>query len=279
MTDTRSNYLNATESSHINTVRTDTGVAIRPVTDLNGFARCVELQLETWGYADSDTIPRRMFLVAQRAGGQVLGAYDTGADGGVGHHDNMIGFVLSIPGYRDGHSYLHSHMLAVLGYWRDRGIGQRLKLAQRDDALARGIGLIEWTFDPLEIKNAYLNIMKLGAIARRYVANLYGNSTSVLQGGLPSDRLYAEWWLRSPRVEAAVRGEAAQPLQVGKTVKVPGEIYSWRKSESGRERALDVQTANRFELQAAFADGLAVTAFSREADGSGSYGLSTWNEE
>jgi len=123
-----------------------------------------------------------MFVVAEKVGGQVMGAFAGG---------QMIGFALSVPGTRSGHVYLHSHMLAVAKEHRNGGLGRRLKLLQREDALARGIELIEWTFDPLEIKNAYLNIEKLGAIARRYNINQYGITSSPLQGGLPSDRLIA----------------------------------------------------------------------------------------
>ena len=98
-------------------------------------------------------------------------------------------------------AYLHSHMLAVRKQYRNGGLGRRIKLFQREEALRHGFELIEWTFDPLEIKNAYLNIEKLGAIARRYTINQYGITTSPLQGGLPTDRLIAEWWLKSKRVE------------------------------------------------------------------------------
>src|SRR6478672_3196989 len=118
----------------------------------------------------------------------------------------MVGFALAWPGYRSGHCYLHSQMVGVRKQYRDGGLGQQLKLAQRDDALARGFELMEWTFDPLEIKNAYLNIEKLGAIARRYQVNQYGLTTSPLQGGLPSDRLIAEWWMKSRRVTAVLNG-------------------------------------------------------------------------
>src|SRR4051794_13972047 len=132
-----------------------------------------------------------MFVVASKIGGQVIGAF---------HEENLVGFALSIPGSRNGHTYLHSHMLAVREQYRNAGLGRRLKLAQRDDAIARGFELMEWTFDPLEIKNAYLNIEKLGVIVRRYTLNQYGISSSPLQGGLPTDRCVAEWWLNSERV-------------------------------------------------------------------------------
>src|SRR5262249_36861865 len=151
------------------------------------FNKCVDLQKEVWNFADLDVIPLRMFVVADKIGGQVIGTFDG---------DELVGFALSIPGSRNGHPYLHSHMLAVRESLRNAGLGRRMKLAQRDDALTRGYELIEWTFDPLEIKNAYLNIEKLGAIVRRYTINQYGYSSSPLQGGLPTDRLIAEWWLR-----------------------------------------------------------------------------------
>src|SRR6202789_1310618 len=184
-------------------------IDIRSVSTLEQFERCVVLQSEVWGYNDGDTIPRRVFIVAQRIGGQVLGAFDG---------DTMIGFAMSLPGYRDGKAYLHSHMLAVLPEYRNAGLGRRLKLAQRDDALARGIDLIEWTFDPLEIKNAHLNIERLGAISRRYAPGIYGTPSSGLQGGLPSDRLFAEWWLRSQRVQGILSGAEVSRPRVQQTV-------------------------------------------------------------
>src|ERR1019366_5120641 len=119
--------------------------------------------------------------------------------------DVLVGFAMALPGYRDGKPYLHSHMLAVLPEYRNGGLGRRLKLAQRDDALARGFDRMEWAFDPLEIKNAHLNLVRLGAIVRRYIRDFYGPSTSLLQGGLPTDRLVAEWWLRAARGARAKR--------------------------------------------------------------------------
>ena len=119
----------------------------------------------------------------------------------------MAGFVLAYPGIRDGRPYLHSHMAAVLPEFRDLGIGRRLKLVQREDALARGIPLIEWTFDPLQTKNAYFNICRLGAVARRYLTDVYGSTSSPLHAGLPTDRLVAEWHLESERVVDILTGK------------------------------------------------------------------------
>ena len=165
-------------------------IEIGPLTAHTEFRDAVRLQQDIWGFDDIELLPLRLFVVASKIGGQAFGAFDGG---------RMIGFCLAIPGLKPGgKSYLHSHMLGVLPEYRDSGIGRRLKLAQRDEALARGIDLIEWTFDPLEIKNAYFNIERLGAIVRRYVPNQYGITSSPLHGGLPTDRCIAEWWIASP---------------------------------------------------------------------------------
>lgn len=202
-------------------------IRIEPLTRLEDFERCVVLQLEIWGYSDGDVVPRRIFTVAQRIGGQVIGAFDG---------DTIVGFAMALPGYRDGVAYLHSHMLAVLPDYRNAGLGRRLKLAQRDDAIARGFDLMEWTFDPLEIKNAYLNIARLGAIVRRYQPDFYGPSSSPLQGGLPTDRLYAEWWLRSAHVAEHLRGEPQQS-EVIERITVPHTIYQWKQDPAQRDLA------------------------------------------
>src|SRR6202043_2282733 len=121
--------------------------------------------------------------------------------------ERMVGFCIAIPGIKAGaKSYLHSHMLGVMKEYRDAGLGRRMKLAQRDSPLRQGVDLIEWTFDPLEIKNAYFNIERLGAIVRRFVRNQYGTTTSHLHGGLPTDRCVAGGWIASPRVEAVLDG-------------------------------------------------------------------------
>jgi predicted GNAT superfamily acetyltransferase len=193
----------------------------------------------------------------------------------------MVGFAMALPGYREGKSYLHSHMLAVLPEYRNAGLGRRLKLAQRDDALARGFDLMEWTFDPLEIKNAYLNIVRLGAISRRYIKDFYGPSTSALQGGLPTDRLVAEWWLRSERVRRTL-GEPGGTSEGGGEVSaendsemmqvaVPGAVADWKRDAEQRKLAESLQTRNRLALESAFARGLAITGYERNAEGDGCF--------
>jgi predicted GNAT superfamily acetyltransferase len=148
-------------------------------------------------------------------------------------------------------------MLAVLQNYRNIGLGRRIKLFQREDALNRGFELIEWTFDPLEIKNAYLNIEKLGAIARPYNINQYGITSSPLQGGLPTDRLVAEWWLKSKRVESILKGKMSE-FKAVKAISIPAQIYEWKAAPSTRERAKEIQNRARDEFLKAFADGLAV---------------------
>jgi predicted GNAT superfamily acetyltransferase len=245
-------------------------VVIRECHDLDEMRACIALQKEVWSFSDADLVPLRMFVVAEKVGGQVVAAFN-------GEGGEMAGFALAIPGARGRHSYLHSHMLAVRKKYQDAGLGGRIKLFQRQQALARGVELIEWTFDPLEIKNAYLNIRKLGAIARRYSVNQYGISSSPLQGGLPTDRLVAEWWLKSKRVESLLAG--IQPtFEVQKTISVPAQIYEWKASPATRNQAKKVQDRNRDEFQKAFACGLSVLGYERDQQGSGHFQLAHWNE-
>jgi predicted GNAT superfamily acetyltransferase len=243
-------------------------IVIRLCHDLEEMRACVALQKEVWNFSDADLVPLRMFVVAERIGGQIIAAFEG---------REVVGFGLSIPGYRDGRSYLHSHMLAVLQNYRNAGLGRRIKLFQRDDALARGFELIEWTFDPLEIKNAYLNIEKLGAIARRYNINQYGITSSPLQGGLPTDRLVAEWWLESKRVEIILKGKESEfkPL---KSISIPAQIYEWKAAPASRERAKEVQDRTRDEFLKAFADDLAVLGYERDEKGNGKFLLGKWEE-
>ena len=254
-------------------------ILIRTCSGLYELEACVQLQVETWGYDDSDVIPRKAFLVAQRIGGQVLGAFDTELPGAPaeGSADSMIGFAMSLPGVKTGsgepRAYLHSHMLAVREGYRNRGLGAQLKLEQRREALSRKIQHVEWTFDPLEIKNAHLNIHKLGAVVCRYFVNFYGVSSSRLQGGLPTDRLMAEWNLSSPRVTAILEGRPGVEYRIEERILVPASIYEWKATEAGRERALNVQLENRGKFQQAFSQGLCVLGFVRDAEGNGVFEL------
>jgi predicted GNAT superfamily acetyltransferase len=244
-------------------------IVVRNCKSIAEFRACVELQKEVWNFDDRDLVPLRMFVVGQKIGGQIIGAFDG---------DELVGFAFSIPAERGGRPFLHSHMLAVRSAWRNYGLGRRIKLAQREDALAKGFELMEWTFDPLEIKNAHLNLVRLGAIARRYSVNHYGDSSSPLQGGLPTDRLVAEWWLKSRRVAELLEGGRAPRFQVEKTIGVPEKIYAWKASATERAKAAEVQKRNREEFLRVFPQGLAALGYERDAAGSGAFLLGRWDE-
>ncbi len=264
-------------------------IEIRSCEGLDELEACAQLQVETWGYDAGDVIPRRAFLVAQKIGGQVLGAFERefegkgrserGIEGGpvIGRPDELVGFAFSLPGVKSKQGiaspYLHSHMLAVTPAYRNRGIGVELKLAQRIEALARGIQKMEWTFDPLEIKNAFINIHRLGAIVSSYRVNFYGLSSSRLQGGLPTDRLVAEWYMDSPRVRGRVDGRPAANYAIDRRIVVPAAISDWKAAEASRDRAEAVQLENRLRFQEAFNEGMTVLGFLRDADGNGVFEL------
>jgi predicted GNAT superfamily acetyltransferase len=249
-------------------VTTDS-IVIRNCHELDELRTAVALQKEVWNFTDAELVPLRLFVVAEKVGGQVIGAFAG---------NRMVGFAMAVPGVRGGHPYLHSHMLAVRPDHRNAGLGRRIKLFQREEAIARGFELIEWTFDPLEIKNAYLNIEKLGAIARRYTINQYGITTSPLQGGLPTDRLIAEWWVKSKRVQNLLNQGSIPPIRPVTTISVPATIYEWKASPETRSRALAVQEGNREQFLKAFADGLAVVGYRRDKAGNGKFLLARWDE-
>lgn len=239
-------------------------IEVRALTSMDEFRGAVQLQKEVWQFKDTDLLPVRLFVVAEKVGGQVFGAYDG---------KRMVGFALAIPGMKPGHGgYLHSQMVGVAEGYRNRGVGKMLKLAQRDDAIARRIDLMEWTFDPLEIKNAFFNIERLGAIVRRYVLNQYGISTSVLHTGLPTDRCVAEWWMRSERVSQALAGLREKPAAVEGRIQVPSDIEEIRANEPARAREIQGHISEQFEN--AFDRGLTVIGFER-AETTGDYLLGT----
>jgi predicted GNAT superfamily acetyltransferase len=244
-------------------------IAIRKCESIAELKACVALQKEVWNFDDVDLVPLRIFVVSQKIGGQIIGAFDG---------SEPVGFVFSIPGERGGRAYLHSHMLAVRNAWRDHGLGRRLKLAQRDDAVQRGFELVEWTFDPLEIKNAHLNLVRLGAIARRYSVNHYGASSSPLQGGLPTDRLVAEWWVKSRRVVNLLDRGQPPSFEIEERITVPAQIYEWKASSAERPKAAEVQVRNREEFLRAFPQGLAALGYERDAAGNGAFLLGRWDE-
>jgi predicted GNAT superfamily acetyltransferase len=150
-------------------------------------------------------------------------------------------------------------MVGVIPEYQNRGVGRILKLAQRDHAILRGIHLIEWTFDPLQIKNAFFNISRLGAVVRRYIPNCYGRTSSPLHGGLPTDRLVAEWWVASPRVAAILTGAAPQISAGAVRISIPASIRQLVADDPAT--AESIQTTVREQFEQNFRDGRAAVAF------------------
>src|ERR1700690_1532035 len=224
------------------------GIEIRHCTSLVEYEECVRLQGVTWG--KDILVPSAIFVVAEHTGGQVLGAFDGG---------KMAGFTLALAGVRGGQPFLHSHMTAVLSEYQDRGVGRRLKLFQRQDALKHGIGLVEWTYDPLELKNAGFNIVRLGAVVRRFIPNCYGITDSPMHAGLPTDRFLAEWWLDSDRVKDIL---ADNPPPVGanaQRISIPADIGETKSVN--RDAAAQIQSHIRREFEKCLASGNVVTGF------------------
>ena len=167
---------------------------IRPLTTLEDCRAVAALEKTVWGYTDAeDVVPPPVLIVSIKRGGILLGSFDD--DG------QMTGFVYSIPGLKHGKPMQWSHMLGVTAEARSQGVGRVLKLAQRDAALAMGLDLIEWTYDPLQALNAHLNFARLGVVVEEYEENIYGTSSSPLHAGTPTDRFVAEWHLNEPHVE------------------------------------------------------------------------------
>lgn len=183
-------------------------IAYRDLTSLEDFRAVVDLEKVVWGYSDAeDVVPVPILTVTVKRGGILVGAFDG---------DRMIGFVYSLAGIKDGKPTVWSHMLGVLDEFRNAGVGHWLKLLQRERALAMGLDLIEWTYDPMQAMNAHLNFTKLGIVVEEYEENIYGESSSLLHKGNPTDRFVAEWWIRDDRVARRLAGEA--PLASALTV-------------------------------------------------------------
>jgi predicted GNAT superfamily acetyltransferase len=181
-------------------------ISIRPLSTHADYHAAEQLQREVWGMAEVEIVPNHVMLTAQRHAGIALGAFD---DGGP-HGPVLVGFVFGFLGRAPDGALEHvSHIAGVAPGYRDQGVGYRLKLAQREQALAQGLKRMVWTFDPLECRNAYFNFHKLGAVCRTYRRDVYGEMQDALNAGLPSDRFEVEWRLDSPHVLRALTGRRA----------------------------------------------------------------------
>lgn len=207
----------------------DVAISIRPLKSWDEFLAAEELQRSIWQMPDwRDSVPANLLITVYKNGGVLLGAFDD---------DRMVGFVFSFIGSeaRNGEMKMKhcSHMLAVLPEYQSRMIGTRLKFAQRDTVLAQHINLITWTYDPLQAGNANLNLVRLGAIARQYINDAYGDMTDRLNAGLASDRFQAEWWLESPRVVERAKREPRASDWASLVNSGAQEIFTIRLDELG----------------------------------------------
>jgi predicted GNAT superfamily acetyltransferase len=169
-----------------------TDIHIRDLTTIEEFRQVVALEQAIWGYTDQgDLVTVPVFIFTVHRGATLIGAFESGG--------RMVGFAYAVIGMKGGRPMQWSHMAGVLPEFRG-GVGFRLKLVQRERALAQGLDLIEWTFDPLQAMNAHFNFAKLGGISDEYAANFYGESTSALHRGTPTDRLVLSWKITEPHV-------------------------------------------------------------------------------
>lgn len=222
---------------------------IRPLKTLEECRQVVDLEKTIWGYTDAeDVVPAPVLIVTIKRGGILLGALDG--------HQRMVGFVYSIPGWKDARPTQWSHMLGVLPEVQSAGLGRVLKLAQREATLDMGIDLIEWTYDPLQALNAHLNFTKLGVVVEEYEENIYGESSSPLHRGSPTDRFVAEWHVREPHVArraAQLAGPLVRDASVMQAPLVnPSRTGSWLEPSDG-ELAYDTRRV-LVEIPTGFSD-------------------------
>jgi predicted GNAT superfamily acetyltransferase len=266
-------------------------ITIRDLVLIEEVYQAEELQKDVWGISDRDITPLTHLVAAREAGGILIGAFD-GA--------SLAGFAYGFIGYEEGEMTLHSHMLAVGPAYRNRDLGYGLKLAQREQALDRGIKRMTWTFDPLQSLNAHFNFSKLGVVSDQYKVNFYGESTSSFLHRTGTDRLWVSWLLNSRRVRDRIEGmpksEAIEidkhtPLiQVGKdglprinnadellgqrhaVIEIPGSIDTLQQTSPGI--AVTWREATRRAFSEALAAGFVVEEFyrsSREGQRFGAY--------
>jgi predicted GNAT superfamily acetyltransferase len=232
-------------------------IEIRECTTASEFDACIALQREVFALPDLEISPRRHLIVTQHAGGWTLGAF---------HQGQLIGFVLSVPGFRGEERIFYSHMTAVKKEFQSHGIGARLKWAQRERALAENVKFIKWTFEPVQARNAYYNLMKLGVAIRLYVQNFYGTDYNTTPGvtatGFDSDRVFADWALESEVVINAEKGTPPQLPEPVRKIVIPADWKHLMMNDPEKARAEQLRV--REEFQAAFYKGLTCKGFERD---------------
>jgi predicted GNAT superfamily acetyltransferase len=251
-------------------------ILIRECTAIDELDSCIRLQREVFGLTDLEISPRRHLIVSRQAGGWTLGAFVD---------ETLVGFVHTLAAVRSNKEiFAYSHMMAVAQAYQNKGVGARLKWSQRERAVKEGKSFIKWTWDPMQARNAHFNLNRLGVTVCCYAENFYGTdyvtspalrtpetAESEALPGIDSDRLFADWQLRSARVEELAKGSAgandsgakitAQPKE---TIQIPTD---WTKlCKENPAQAKQEQLRVRHEFQDAFASGLIAAAFERSAE-------------
>lgn len=226
------------------------GIAFRELRTPEEMALVVLLEYEIWG--QSDATPANQLVISAKTGGHVIGAFDEG---------RLVGFAYGFPAFLPGgEPWIASHMLAVREGYAGSGLGRALKWRQRDLALSQGYRRMTWTFDPLEARNAHLNLNLLGATAREYIVNCYGAMEDRINAGIPSDRLMAEWDLAGERAAAAKAGRLRPEGRV--RVRIPKDFQAMKRTDM--EGAMRARLSVREELTAALDRGLSAVGYDRE---------------
>ena len=223
----------------------DVDVQIRRARGLEDYQAIVQLQKDVWHFTEVEDIAAvPILMIANRFGGAVLVAQDASG--------RYIGFTMANLGWtKEKKLFWWSHMTAVIEEYRRRNVGLRLKLQQREEALAAGIDEIRWTFDPMQALNAHFNIHKLGVIVREYEENVYGISSSPLHQGLRTDRFIAEWNLkklrnadvilrdfdRLPRINEVFSDSRLNIKESPLLLEIPLDIAALKQSDLGRAKA------------------------------------------
>jgi predicted GNAT superfamily acetyltransferase len=247
------NIMSAPESNQ-------SGLQIREVSTIEEYDACIDLQRRAFGLPDLEISPRRHLIVSRKAGGWTLGAFANG---------KMVGFVHHLAAVNGDDIFGYSHMMAVAPEFQNQGVGAQLKWAQRERALAEGRDFIKWTFEPMRARNAHFNLNRLGVVIREYAVNFYGTdygSDPAQQGsatsGIDSDRLFASWELRAPRVEAFAQRKENEVGEPVRTIEIPADFATLLKSDPDSAKREIVRV--RAEFLRAFRNKLVCRAFQRD---------------
>ena len=236
-------------------------IEIRECVKPEDLSHCVRLQREVFKLPEIEISPVRHLIVTRHAGGFTLGSFVDG---------KLVGFVLSVLAYRGNQRMFYSHMTAVDQNYQNLGLGTKLKWAQRERALSDGVGFIKWTFQPVQARNAYFNLEKLGAIVREYTPNFYGTDYATTEAsgheiGIASDRLFAEWRLNDERVVKLSLGQSdPHPGPASETIRIPNNWNELVRTEP--ELAIAEQNRIKDEFTRAFSNNLVCRGFVRDEE-------------